>query len=70
MKSLLAQQHILSHTSKQMQLLEDIVGSASIPSFKEKLNNLGFSPFKASGIEIFQVNVGNGRRFSYDFPFL
>ncbi|MBA2423693.1 MAG: arsenosugar biosynthesis radical SAM protein ArsS [Chitinophagales bacterium] len=58
MKSLLAQQHILSNTSEQMQLLEDIVEGASIPSFKEKLYMLGFSPLRASGIEIFQVNVG------------
>lgn len=56
MKTLLAQHHILSESSSQMRLLEEVV--PAIPSFKEKLETLGFLPLKPSGIEIFQVNVG------------
>jgi radical SAM/Cys-rich protein len=56
MKTLLAQHHVLSDTSSQMKLLEDVV--SAIPSFKEKLETIGFFPLKPSGAEIFQVNVG------------
>ena len=56
MKTLLAQHHILSDTSSQMKLLEEVV--SVIPSFKEKLYTLGFFPLKPTGVEIFQVNVG------------
>lgn len=56
MKTLLAQHHVLSGTSSQMKLLEDVV--SAIPSFKEKLETIGFFPLKPSRVEIFQVNVG------------
>ena len=55
---MLAQHHELSEVTKQMQLLNDIIDDAHIPSFKEKLETLGFFPLKPTGIEIFQVNVG------------
>lgn len=58
MKSLLAQHHELSHTDRQLHLLDEVVHTAAIPFFKEKLETLGFYPLKPSGIEIFQVNVG------------
>src|ERR671927_103649 len=58
MKSLLGQHHELSDATRQMEILEIISGSNHIPSFKEKLETLGFFPLKPSGIEIFQVNAG------------
>lgn len=58
MKSLLAQQHILSSTDSQLQLLDDVVRTASITSFKDKLETLGFFPLKPGSVEILQVNVG------------
>lgn len=57
MKSLLAQQHELSATSKQLQLLDEVIQSG-IPSFESKLETLGFFPLKPLGVEILQVNVG------------
>ena len=58
MKSLFGQHHELSSSDRQMQLLDEVVDSAGIPTFKHKLETLGFYPLKPSGIEIFQVNVG------------
>jgi radical SAM/Cys-rich protein len=56
MKTLLAQHHILSDTSSQIKLLEEAV--PAIPSFREKLETIGFFPLKPSRVEILQVNVG------------
>lgn len=58
MKSLLARHHDLSDTSAQLQVLDEVVAGAGIPSFKNKLETLGFFPLKPSAIEIFQVNLG------------
>jgi hypothetical protein len=44
MKTLLAQHHELSDTGRQMQLLEEVVEEASLLSFKNKLQALGFYP--------------------------
>jgi len=51
------QQHSLSNAEKQLEILDDH-GSAGIPSFRERLENIGLYPLKPTGIQIFQVNVG------------
>ncbi len=53
-KSLHARQHALAQQERQVALLE----AGQQPSFKEKLETIGFWPLKPSTIEIFQVNVG------------
>ena len=58
MKSLLAQHHALSQTNRQLQLLDEVVQTAAITPFKEKLETLGFHPLKPAALEILQVNVG------------
>ncbi|MGB3077173.1 MAG: arsenosugar biosynthesis radical SAM (seleno)protein ArsS [Chitinophagales bacterium] len=58
MKSLLAQHHELSQSGRQLQLLDEVVQSAAITPFKEKLKTLGFYPLKPTGIDILQINVG------------
>ena len=58
MKSLLAQHHALSQTNRQLQLLDEVVQTAAITPFKERLETLGFYPLKPAALEILQVNVG------------
>lgn len=52
--SLQGQDHQLSHTDKQISILEELKQT----SFSDQLNALGKSPFKPTGIDIFQVNLG------------
>lgn len=52
--SLQGQDHQLSHTDKQIAILEGLEQT----SFADQLEVLGKSPFKPTGIDIFQVNLG------------
>lgn len=52
--SLQGQDHQLSHTDKQIAILEDL----NQVSFSDRLERLGKSSFKPTGIDIFQVNLG------------
>lgn len=56
-KTLQRRAHFLSKTSSQIEILSD-AESLGIPSFREKLEDMGIYPLKPTGIEIFQVNVG------------
>lgn len=56
-KTLLRRKHDLSKTDRQIEILSD-ADELNIPTFKEKLEDLGIFPLKPSGIEIFQVNLG------------
>ena len=56
-KSLLGQQHRLSDTATQLAILDDHE-AVSIPAFAERLKEIDLLPLKATGVEIFQVNVG------------
>ncbi len=58
MKSLHAQHHELSDSGRQLQLLNDVVHTSAITSFRQKLETLGFYPLKPSATEILQVNIG------------
>ena len=57
MESLKVLQHHLANTANQLAILED-EGEHKHASFVEKVAQIGTFPLKASGIEIFQVNVG------------
>lgn len=57
MQSLLKQQHPLSVTSAQRSVLDDHA-RLGIPSFQQKLDEIGLFPLMPTGIEIFQVNLG------------
>ena len=57
MKSLKAQSHKLSSIDTQLAILSDNK-SIGIPSFAERMNDLGHHPLRPTGVEIFQVNVG------------
>ncbi len=57
MKSLHAQHHMLADSFIQLEVLNGADSSALIP-FEAKLRDIGLSPLKPTGIEIFQVNVG------------
>lgn len=57
MQSLLKQQHRLSDTEVQLAVLSDFE-SSGIPSFQSKLERIDLMPLTATGIEIFQVNLG------------
>jgi len=57
MKSLKVLQHHLADTHNQLAIFED-GGEHRHESFKKKLEQLDELPLKASGIEIFQVNIG------------
>jgi radical SAM/Cys-rich protein len=58
-KSLHARNHQLANQQKQQEILENgIFAEGKLPTFKKKISNLGFNPFKPAKIEIFQVNVG------------
>ena len=58
-KSLKASHHDLSDSMIQLEVLNRPTADGSeFPKFKEKVSNLGFSPFKPVGIDILQINVG------------
>ncbi|WP_115870152.1 arsenosugar biosynthesis radical SAM (seleno)protein ArsS [Marinoscillum furvescens] len=57
MKSLSRQQHELARAEKQVGILDDYE-SIGIPSFQQKLENIGLFPLKPTNLEIFQINVG------------
>lgn len=56
MKSLKAQNHYLGDTDQQLMVLEQ--PSTRIPRFEEKLQEARLFPLQATGIEIFQMNLG------------
>jgi radical SAM/Cys-rich protein len=56
MKSLKAQNHYLGDTDQQLMVLEK--PSTRIPRFEEKLQEAHLFPLQATGIEIFQMNLG------------
>lgn len=55
-KSLKVLQHHLSKLENQIAVLED--SGEHHHSFKEKAANMGMLPLKATGIEVFQINMG------------
>ncbi|MGQ0738084.1 MAG: arsenosugar biosynthesis radical SAM (seleno)protein ArsS [Bacteroidota bacterium] len=60
MKSLKAQQHILSDVKEQIDILEhgDHVHEYRLVPFQQKLEASGLFPFKPTQFEIFQINIG------------
>ncbi|MDX1686072.1 MAG: radical SAM protein, partial [Saprospiraceae bacterium] len=56
-KSLSAREHELSNVDVQSEVLTD-TESIRIPTFREKLQDIGLFPLRPTGIDIFQVNVG------------
>lgn len=56
-KSLKKQKHKLSTPEGQIEILNDSK-AINIESFDSKLSQLGHSPLKPIGVEVFQVNVG------------
>jgi radical SAM/Cys-rich protein len=57
MKSLKVLQHHLANSQNQLAILEDEV-THKHGSFKDRLDAMGMFPLKATGVEIFQINVG------------
>lgn len=57
LKTLLREKHWLSSVEEQVKVLSDHE-KIGIPNFGNQLNEIGLSPLKPSGIDIFQVNVG------------
>ncbi|WP_462249737.1 arsenosugar biosynthesis radical SAM (seleno)protein ArsS [Ekhidna sp.] len=57
LKSLQRQKHPLASPAGQIEVLDNYEG-INIPSFESKLNELGHSPLRPTGIDIFQINVG------------
>ncbi len=55
--SLKRQKNELAIAKRQVAILDDNQ-SIGIPTFKEKIDRIGLFPLKATGIEIFQINVG------------
>lgn len=55
-KSLKAQGNHLSKAAKQVSFLED--STDRIPSFSDKLKNIGLYPLKPTELEILQINLG------------
>lgn len=53
-KSLLAQGHQLSQAEAQLQKLN----TGELPSFADKLTEVGMLPLRPTGIDIFQINMG------------
>ncbi len=51
------QQHELSTAERQLEILDDHQ-SIGIPSFQQKLKEIGLFPLKPTGMSIFQVNLG------------
>lgn len=59
MQSLKKENNSLANTSYQIEILENIqIEGEKLPSFSEKLQNVGFSPLKPDKIDIFQINIG------------
>ena len=56
-KSLKVLQHPLADSDNQLAVLEN-TGENLHPNFKERLSLTGMYPLRASGLEIFQVNMG------------
>ncbi len=56
-KSLQRQNHPLASPQGQIEVLDNHE-AINIPSFESRLNELGHSPLKPTGIDIFQINVG------------
>jgi radical SAM/Cys-rich protein len=56
-QSLKRQNHHLSATEAQLEVLDDNT-SIGIPTFKEKLEEINLFPLRPTGIDIFQVNLG------------
>lgn len=54
MKTLNAQHHLYSNTGAQLETLD----KAAIPSFKERIANIGFNPLQPTNVDILQVNMG------------
>lgn len=54
MKTLNAQKHLYSNTEAQLEVL----GEATVPSFQERIANIGFDPLKPTNLDILQVNMG------------
>lgn len=58
-KSLHGRHHDLSNQQRQVQILEQVgPGNREMPSFRKKLEAIGYHPLTPAKIEIFQVNVG------------
>lgn len=57
LKSLKKLNHKLSSPEGQIEILDD-AEAIDIPSFEDKLSDIGLSPLTPTNIEIFQVNVG------------
>lgn len=57
MKSLKALGHRLSYAERQIEILENEADNQQ-PFFEDKLEIIGISPLKATGIDIMQVNMG------------
>lgn len=59
MKSLKASGHALSSSAVQLDFIEnDTFNKLGLPTFRDKLDNIGLFPLTPTQIEIFQVNVG------------
>ncbi len=58
-KSLHARHHHLANQERQMEFLQNgIFKSGRLPTFKQKIQPLGYFPLNPGKIEIFQVNIG------------
>lgn len=58
-KSLKAQGKTVSNTEYQKEVLEgELFQNGELPSFKEKIQEIGAHPLQPTGIEIFQINIG------------
>lgn len=58
-KSLHARHHELARQERQVEILENgIFKSGKLPTFRNKVEPLGYFPLKPEKVEIFQVNVG------------
>ncbi len=56
-QTLVRSKNALSATDRQLAVLSDHE-AVGVTSFKERINGVGLSPLTATGIDIFQVNVG------------
>ena len=54
MKTLNAQNHLYSNVEAQLEALR----STAIPSFQERIANIGFDPLQPTNVDILQVNLG------------
>ena len=57
-RSLKGKGHDLSDPQMQLEVLNAPLGGKEYPLFEERVANLGYEPFKPSGIDILQVNLG------------